>query len=444
MRGTGMEKVALAAEAKVASSADWVTELHGWLELQLFDGQLSNWVARLIVISGTLIVAFVAYLVTYQVLLRAIRRMAARTRTHWDDRLVERGFFSRMTHLVPAVVIYLASPLFTSPFFTTLALDVVLRRLTTAWIIIVALRSISSLLNAAADIYDSLDRNRGNPVSGLVGAIKLVLWVLGLILCLAAVTGKDPSVLVAGIGALTAVLMLVFKDSIMGLVASVQIFSNDLVRVGDWIEMPAYGIDGDVLAVTLTTLKVQNWDRTIATVPSYAVITDSVKNWRGMQDSGGRRIKRSIAIDMNSVKFCTPELIDRFARFSMLGDYIAGKQDEVANYNQQHGIDMSEVINGRRITNLGTFRAYLVEYLRRHPDVNGEMTLLVRQLAPSVSGIPIEIYVFSRDKEWTRYEDLQADIFDHVLAVIGEFELRAFQNPTGADLSDWRGGSAAA
>jgi miniconductance mechanosensitive channel len=436
MQGADMESV--------ESAGDWVTDLHVWLELRLFDGQLSNWMAKLIVISGTLVVAIVAYLVTRQVLLAAIRRMAARTRTHWDDRLVERGFFSRLALLVPAAVVYLASPFFTDPFFSTLALDVVLRRLATAWIVVVALRAISSLLNAAADIYDSLDRNRGNPISGLVGAVKLVLWVLGIILCLAAVTGKDPSVLVAGIGALTAVLMLVFKDSIMGLVASIQIFSNDLVRVGDWIEMPAFGIDGDVLAVTLTTLKVQNWDRTIATVPSYAVITDSVKNWRGMQDSGGRRIKRSIAIDMSSVKFCSPELIDRFSRFSMLEDYISGKQEEVTNYNRQHGVDMSEIINGRRITNLGTFRAYLVEYLRRHPEINNEMTLLVRQLPPSSSGIPIEIYVFSRDKEWSSYESLQADIFDHVLAVVGEFELRVFQNPTGADWLDRRGRSSAA
>jgi miniconductance mechanosensitive channel len=231
------------------------------------------------------------------------------------------------------------------------------------------------------------------------------------------------------------VLMLVFKDSILGLVASIQIFVNDLVRVGDWIEMPAHGVDGDVIAVSLTTVKVQNWDRTIATVPSYSVISESFKNWRGMQDSDGRRIKRSISIDVNSVHFCTPEQIERFGRYALLEDYIAEKQAEVAAYNVEHGIDTSEVINGRRLTNLGTFRAYLVAYLRRHEGINNEMTLLVRQLDLSAEGLPIEIYVFSCDKDWGVYEALQADIFDHLLSVVGEFDLRVFQSPTGRELA---------
>ena len=234
---------------------------------------------------------------------------------------------------------------------------------------------------------------------------------------------------------MTAVLLLVFKDSILGLVASIQIFVNDLVRVGDWIEMSAYGVDGDVIAVSLTTIKVQNWDRTIATIPSYSVISESFKNWRGMQDSDGRRIKRSIGIDMNSIHFCTPEQIERFGRFSLLEDYIAAKQQEVTQYNQLHGIDTSEVINGRRLTNLGTFRAYLTEYLRRHSGINNDMTLMVRQLAPSAEGLPIEIYVFSLDKDWVAYEALQADVFDHLLSVVGEFDLRVFQRPTGPDMA---------
>jgi len=423
------------AEVPTRQSAEWVIELHGWLETVLPGDRFGGWTARLAVVLVTVAVAWLTYALTRRLLLAVVGRMAKRTRTQWDDRLIARGFFDRLSRLVPAVIIYLAAPLFADPFLSSLALDEVLKRLATAWLVVVVLRSLGALLNAATDIYDSLDHKKANPISGFVGGLKLVLWIVGLILCIAAITGRDPSGLVAGIGALTAVLLLVFKDSILGLVASIQIFVNDLVRVGDWIEMPAYGVDGDVIAVSLTTIKVQNWDRTIASVPSYSVISESFKNWRGMSDSDGRRVKRSIGIDMNSVHFCTPEQIERFGRFALLEDYISSKQVEVTEYNQRHGIDTTEVINGRRLTNLGTFRAYLVEYLRRHSGINNEMTLMVRQLSPSAEGIPIEIYVFSLDKDWGVYEALQADIFDHLLSVISEFDLRVFQSPTGTDMA---------
>jgi miniconductance mechanosensitive channel len=427
--------IQLLADPTSGTAAEWVTGLLGWLERVLPGDRFGVWAAKLTVVAVVVAVAWLAYYITLHLTLAIIRKMAARTRTKWDDQLVERGFFDRLAWLVPAVIFYLAAPVFAEPFVSSLALDVVLMRLTTAWLIVVVLRSLSALLNAAADIYDTLDHKKANPISGFVGGLKLVLWIVGLILCIAAITGRDPSGLVAGIGALTAVLMLVFKDSILGLVASIQIFVNDLVRVGDWIEMPAHGVDGDVIAVSLTTVKVQNWDRTIATVPSYSVISESFKNWRGMQDSDGRRIKRSISIDVNSVHFCTPEQIERFGRYALLEDYIAEKQAEVAAYNVEHGIDTSEVINGRRLTNLGTFRAYLVAYLRRHEGINNEMTLLVRQLDLSAEGLPIEIYVFSCDKDWGVYEALQADIFDHLLSVVGEFDLRVFQSPTGRELA---------
>ena len=419
----------------IGTAAEWVTGLHDWLEAVLPGDRFGSWTAKLAVVVVTVAVAWLAFFITRHVTLAIIRKMAARTRTRWDDQLVERGFFDRLAWLVPAVIIYLAAPLYAEPFLSSMALDVVLMRLATAWLVVVILRALSALLNAAADIYDTIDRKKANPISGFVGGLKLVLWIVGLILCIAAITGRDPSGLVAGIGALTAVLLLVFKDSILGLVASIQIFVNDLVRVGDWIEMPTHGVDGDVIAVSLTTVKVQNWDRTIATVPSYSVISESFKNWRGMQDSDGRRIKRSISIDMNSVEFCTPEQIERFGRFALLRDYVAQKQSEVAEYNEAHGIDDSEMINGRRMTNLGTFRAYLLEYLRRHTGINNDMTLLVRQLAPSADGVPIEIYVFSLDKDWGVYESLQADIFDHLLSVVGDFGLRVFQSPTGAEMA---------
>jgi miniconductance mechanosensitive channel len=419
----------------IGKAAEWATGLHDWLEAVLPGDRFGTWTSKLAVVAVTVAVAWLAHFITRNLTLAVIRKMAARTRTRWDDQLVERGFFDRLAWLVPAVIVYLAAPMYAEPFVGSLALDVVLMRLTTAWLVVVILRAISALLNAAADIYDTLDRKKANPISGFVGGLRLVLWIVGLILCIAAITGRDPSGLVAGIGALTAVLLLVFKDSILGLVASIQIFVNDLVRVGDWIEMPTHGVDGDVIAVSLTTVKVQNWDRTIATIPSYSVISESFKNWRGMQDSDGRRIKRSISIDMNSVEFCTAEQIDRFGRFALLADYVAQKQSEVAEYNEAHGIDNSEMINGRRMTNLGTFRAYLLEYLRRHTGINNDMTLLVRQLAPSAEGVPIEIYVFSLDKDWGVYESLQADIFDHLLSVVGDFGLRVFQSPTGVEMA---------
>jgi miniconductance mechanosensitive channel len=229
--------------------------------------------------------------------------------------------------------------------------------------------------------------------------------------------------------------MLVFKDPILGFVASIQIASLDLVHVGDWIQMPKHGADGDVIDVSLTTVKVQNFDKTISTLPTYALISESFINWRGMQESGGRRIKRSIRIDMGTVKFCTPQMIERFKRIHRLKDYIARKEEELAEYNRNEGIDgHSNIVNGRRLTNVGTFRAYIQEYLRHHPMVNQEMTFLIRHLQPTEYGLPIEIYVFSKDKVWAHYEAIQADIFDHILAAVPEFDLRVFQAPSGYDL----------
>jgi miniconductance mechanosensitive channel len=250
--------------------------------------------------------------------------------------------------------------------------------------------------------------------------------------------GKSPAMLLSGLGALSAVMMLIFRDALTGLVAGIQLSANNMLLEGDWLEMPAFGADGDVIEISLTTVKVQNWDKTISTIPTYALITNSFKNWRGMSESGGRRIKRAIHIDMTSVRFSSPEMIEKYRRMQLLRPYIEKKLQEIKAYNAEHQIDESESVNGRRITNLGTFRAYLVAYLRNHPMINQEMTFLVRHLAPTDHGIPIEVYVFSSDKVWANYEAIQADIFDHILAIIPEFGLRVFQQPTGADLQQLR------
>jgi len=294
---------------------------------------------------------------------------------------------------------------------------------------------VSALLNAVMAIYRTLSVSRTKPIKGFVDIVRIVVYAVGSVLIICAVMDTSPLVFLSGIGAVTAVLLIVFKDTLLGIMASFQITSADMVREGDWIEMPKYGADGDVIQVSLHTVKVRNWNKTITTIPTYALVSDSFKNWRGMEESGGRRIKRSIYIDMNSIRFCTDEMLTRFEKFQSIADYIRKKRKEIEAFNKEDGIDTSELINGRHLTNIGTFRAYIASYLRNHPKVHQDMTFLIRHLAPSDQGLPIEIYVFSKIQAWADYEAIQADIFDHLLAVVPEFGLRVFQNPTGRDFS---------
>ena len=259
------------------------------------------------------------------------------------------------------------------------------------------------------------------------------MYFLAGIFVISILLNKTPVYLLSGVGALAAVLMLVFRDSILGFVAGIQLAANRMVSVGDWIEMPKYGADGDVLEVALTTVKVQNWDKTITTIPTYALISESFKNWRGMSESGGRRIKRAVNIDMSSIRFSDEEMLGRYEKIQYISEYIESKKHELEAFNQSENVDNASLANGRRMTNIGTFRAYVVAYLGNHPMINSDMTFLVRQLQPGQYGLPIEIYVFCSDKDWANYEAIQADIFDHILAVMPEFDLRVYQNPTGAD-----------
>ena len=403
-------------------------EFNEWVASQYTGGdEVSYWMTVGIVAGTMILVAFFVHQVVKRILVGTIRRLAKRTKTRWDDILVEQRLFSRLAHLAPAAVIFFGALSFPEECFT------LIERISLCYMVLVGMTVTFAGLNSIVDIYGTLEVAKGNPIKGFVGGAKLFVAVVGGVLLLSTGMGRDPSALLAGIGAVTAVLMLVFKDSILGLVASIQIITNDLVNVGDWVEIPKYGADGDIIDISLTTVKVQNWDKTITTIPTYALIAGSFKNWRGMQTSGGRRIKRAVTIDMNSVKFLTDEMIARFEQFQLLTDYIQQRKKEVAEYNAQHNIDTSERINGRGMTNLGTFRAYLKTYLKHHPKIHQGMTLLVRQLAPGTEGIPLEIYVFSSDKVWANYEDIQSDIFDHILAVIPEFDLRIFQRPTGND-----------
>ncbi len=384
-------------------------------------------ILALALVTAVLVLSWAANLITRAILLRLVWHLISRTRTDWDDTLVKRDVFRRLANLAPAVVIYLFAPAF-GTFESWVA------RLALVYMIALSVRVVESVLDAGSDIYESHERARAAPIAGYIQVGKIALYVVGAIFVIATILEREPWGLLTGLGAMSAVLLLVFRDSILGLVASVQLSSYNMVHLGNWIEMPAYGADGEVIDVSLHTVKVQNWDKTISTIPTQSLISQSFKNWRGMEESGGRRIKRALYIDMSTIGFCDAELLERFESFEYLKSHLATKRKEIEEYNRASGADTAQLINGRRLTNVGTFRAYVEEYLRRHPKIHQEMTFLVRQLAPTEKGLPLEIYVFSNDQVWSSYEALQADIFDHLLAVVPQFNLRVYQNPSASDL----------
>ncbi len=406
-----------------------------WLATQGLSGDEADWLARGMLSLLVVILSLIANLVVKRLLLRTLRFFIVRTRTTWDDAILERRMPDRLAHLTPALVIYMLAPL---PLEGLEGWVSVVQGAMLVYMILVGILAFDAFLNAVQDVYRTLEVSREIPVRGFVQVFKIGIYFLGIIFAFSILLGKSPVYLLSGLGALTAVLLLVFKDTILGFVAGIQLNANRMVAVGDWIEMPKYGADGDVVEVSLNTVKVQNWDKTITTIPTYALVSDSFKNWQGMQASGGRRIKRAVHLDVNTIKFCTEEMLARFAKIQYISDYIEQKKEEIGRYNAEKEVDVSSLVNGRRMTNVGSFRAYVTAYLRNHPMVNQEMTFLVRQLAPQGQGLPIEIYVFCKDKVWANYEAIQADIFDHILAVVPEFDLQVFQHPTGADFQALR------
>ncbi len=403
-----------------------------WFSAELGLHQLAPIVMDLIILAMLVVLAIIANYLAKRFILKIVEHVASKSSTEWDDVLVKRKFFRRLSHFAPALVIYLMS----SVLFENDTAIIVTRRIAEIYMLIVTIFTIDAFLSSVVDIYHSYDNAREVPVRIIVQVVKIFLYAILAIIILSTVIGKSPAFFIGGLGAMAAVLMLIFKDPILGLAAGIQLSANKMVRVGDWIEMPKYGADGDVIDISLTTVKVQNWDKTIITIPTFALVSEGVKNWRGMSESGGRRIKRSIFIDMTSVKFCTQEMIEKFSKIQYLSNYVLDKKKELSDFNEQRDIDNTILVNGRRMTNLGTFRAYLVSYLKDHPKINKNLTFLVRQLDPGPTGLPIEIYVFSSDQVWANYESIQADIFDHILAVIPEFDLRVYQNPTGSDFQN--------
>lgn len=394
------------------------------------EGYFPNAILVILAIGLSIIAHFVAK----RFILKGLSHIVARTGTRWDDIFLEKNVFGKLSHLVPGVVLYVMIPLALDGYerLTALSTSAVV-----IYMIIIGLLVIDAFLNAVFDIYLTFEVSREIPIKSFIQILKVGIYFVAIIFIISVILNKTPIYFFSGLGAITAILLLIFKDAILGFVAGIQLAANKMVANGDWIEMPKYGADGDVLEVALTTVKVQNWDKTVTTIPTYALISESFKNWRGMQLSGGRRIKRSVYIDINTIKFCTQEMIKRFSEIRYIAEYMESKQIELAEYNAAHQLDALPPANKRQLTNVGTFRAYISHYLKNHPMINQEMTFLVRQLAPTENGLPIEIYVFCKDKVWSNYEAIQSDIFDHILAIIPEFDLKVFQSPAGSDLINW-------
>ena len=424
--------VELTGSAQGGETIESLRSLLDWLRVQIEDfGIDAVWAGSLVNLVGGLLLVFLswlAYLVAKRVVLRAIRFLSSKTSSDWDDILIEHKVFARLSNVAPALVAHVLAPVV---FAGVESLAGFVQGLAKVYLVVVLLFTLQALLNGLQTIYQRYDISKRMPIKGLLQAVMLVASFVGGVFIISIVMGREVGTLMAGLGAMVMGFLFVFKDAIMGLVAGIQIATNDTVRKGDWIEMKGHGIDGDVIDVSLTTVKVQNFDKTVVSIPASKLITEACRNWRGMKDSGGRRIKRSIHIDMRSIRFADEVLLGKFQRFDLLGDYLQSKLDEVNAHNQTANTDLSELVNGRRLTNIGTFRAYIMAYLKSHPQIRQDRTFLIRQLAPGDNGLPIEIYIFTDTTVWADYEAIQADIFDHLLAVIPEFGLAPFQNSTG-------------
>lgn len=381
--------------------------------------------AQIIATITLLILSFALFYLGKYLIVKIVGNIIKKSENKYDDYLLNYNFGTRMAFLIPIYMVRAYIEM-TAPEFT--AFDNFMVTLTKVFEIITYVGIIMSLVDSFQAMYNTRDVSKTRPIKGVVQVIKIILVIACILLVIAAFTQRDIKTILLGLGTLSAIMMLVFKDSILGFVGGIQLTTNDMVRIGDWIVKG--DADGNVIDIGLTTVKVQNWDNTISTIPTYSLVTDPFTNWRGMSDSGGRRIARSVIIDADTVKFCTPEMLQRFKKYQLVAKYITDTENDIAKFNEENGIDTSSLVNGRRQTNIGIFRAYLVQYLMNNPNVNKDMTVLVRQQNPVETGIPIQIYCFSKNKDWVPYEAIQSDIFDHIFAVIPEFDLRVYQKPS--------------
>ena len=389
--------------------------------------------SRLLIVVGVLLFAWLIWLLTIKVVYRLLRRLVRSSKATWDDELLERKFFHRLSHIAPAIIIRLLIAAF---FDVEWQFRVFFLKAADLAIIASVTLAIIDLLGFVNTLYDRRADSKRRPIKGVIQAFQVLVITAAVIIAFSDLADRPVSGLLAGLGAVSAVLMIIFQEPIKGLVAGFQISSNNMVHIGDWIEMPSQGADGDVIDISLLNVTVRNWDKTYVTFPIQALTNGAFKNWRGMSESGGRRIKRWINIDMSSIHFLSPGEIDRLKSVSLLTDYLEDRGREIEDWNADHGEDRRlNPVNGRALTNVGVFRTYAKSYISSHPKTNPEMTLLVRQLQSGPEGLPIEIYMFSSDKAWANYEDIQSDIFDHLLAVMSEFGLKVFQKPSGSDVA---------
>jgi len=381
-------------------------------------------------IVGILVLAWIVYWIIHKVLISYITKLVKRTKTEFDDILLNEKILKRVSYIIPVLVIQqfrVFNPSIESIIDTTL----------NAVLALLIILIINSVIDAFTEIIQKFEKFKDRPLKSYAQVIKIIATTIGVIFIFGILTGQEFWGLFAGLGAISAVLLFVFKDTILSFIASIQIATYDLVKVGDWIEVPKLGIDGDIMDISLHTIKIRNFDKTVSVFPTVALIQNSFKNWRGMQETGGRRIKRSIYIDVSSIKFVDDRMLQRFKKIRLLSDYLDKKIEEINKYNAQLNEEPTdEIVNGRRLTNVGTFRQYLKEYLRERSDIDKSLTFLVRQLQPGPDGLPIEIYIFANTTEWVKYEEIQSDIFDHIMAVVPQFELKVFQNPTSYDFKE--------
>lgn len=405
----------------------WINEL--LLKIGI-NQQTADVVDKMVILAFIILATLLTNVICKKIMVGIITPIIRKTKVDWDDILIDNGILARVVMIVPAILIYILIPIF---FFGDSSFAIWVQKLTNIYMIAVGMYFISAILDFILELSNRNKNLKEKPLRGVFQILKILLYFVGIIIIIGIIINKSPATLLAGLGASAAILSLVFKDTIVGFVSGVQLSANNMLRVGDWITVPKYNADGDVIEVSLNTVKVKNFDNTITTIPPHILINDSFQNWRGMEESGGRRIKRSINIDMNSVKFCSPEMLAKYKKIALIKDYVEEKEQVLNQYNEEFGIDNSILVNGRRQTNLGVFRAYVERYIASLPAVNQNLTHMVRQLQPTEKGIPIELYFFSAEKKWILYENIQSDVFDHLLAVLPEFDLAMFQNPTGSD-----------
>lgn len=404
--------------------------LKEWLLEKNISADWVDVIELVIGLTAIILIAFIADFIARRIILNIISRVVKRSKNEWDDILLEKRVFNSLSHIVPGLLVRAAIPYlfrdypgWIKPMMTV----------TEIYIILILVRFSYNMLNAFRLISEGIKGLKDKPIASYSQLLKIIIGSFAGVLILSLLLGKSPIYLLTGLGAISAVLILVFKDTILGFVASIQLSVNDMVRVGDWVEMPKYGADGDVMEIKLTTVKVKNFDNTISTVPTYAFISDSVKNWRGMKSSGVRRIKRPIYIKISSIKFADDKLVEKLSKVGRIKDYLAQRSEEIKKFNKENSIDKSELVNGRHMTNIGIFRKYAEEYLKHHPQISTSFELMVRQLNTEEKGVPVEIYCFAKTTVWEEYEGIQADVFDHLLAAVPTFELEIFQSPTGSD-----------